>query len=106
MTRARSRSGITAAKIEPMLMSRTMTPNPAPSSAPKSRASTSVLGPPASGTSANGAGKSTDPRQKAGPMPSRLMSRPVTSDPSTLPTAPAPRTAPRVPGGTWRLRVA
>ena len=51
MTLDRSWSGMTAAKIDPMLMSSSITPKPDPNSARKSNASTTGIGPLASGTS-------------------------------------------------------
>ena len=52
---------MTAAKIDPTLMSSTITPKPDPNSAANSSASTTGRGPPASGTSSSGAVNSTQP---------------------------------------------
>jgi hypothetical protein len=49
-------SGMTAAKIDPTVMSRIITPIPEPNSARKSSASTIGRPPPAAGTSSSGAG--------------------------------------------------
>ena len=42
----------------------------------------------------------------AGPTPKRRTIRPVTTEPITPPTAPAPRTSPSVPGETPSALVA
>ena len=87
-------------------MSSIITPKPDRNSAANSRPSTSGPGPRASGTSASGAGNMTAPATYAHPIPIRPASRRVISEPSTPPTAAAPRTSPSSPGRTCRDRVA
>ena len=105
-TRERSRCGTSAAKIDAALMSRIITPSPAPNSARKSIARISQYGPPASGTSTSGTGKTMQPRMYVGPIPIRRPSRDVTTEPISPPTAPAPRTIPSVAGRTCSERTA
>ena len=56
-------------------MSSTITPSPEPNSARKRHASTTVFGPPASGTSTSGAGNRKHPIANAGPIPIRSATR-------------------------------
>src|SRR6185503_13456614 len=104
--RERSRCGVSAVMIALALMSRIMTPSPERNSAVKSMARTTGLAPPASGTSRSGAGKSTIPKTKIGPIPKRRLIRPAIAAPRRLPIAPAPRTMPSVPERTCSSRVA
>ena len=96
---------MTAAKIAPMLMSRIITPNPDQNSAANSIARMTGSGPPASGTRISGTGNRTQPATYAQPIPIPAASRPVTSEPNTPPTAPAPRTRPSSPGRTCSDRL-
>ena len=96
---------MTAAKMDPMPMSRIITPTPEKNSDPNRAPIMMTRGPLASGTSASGAGNSTQPATKVQPTPSLRASRRVTSAPSTPPTAPAPRMTPSTPGRTWRYLV-
>ena len=59
---------MSAALIDPAVMSRIITPIPEKNSARNSSAITSACEPPASGTRISGAGKSTDPTMKLGPI--------------------------------------
>ena len=68
--------------------------------------STSGRAPPASGTSISGAGNSTQPTAKVGPTPSRRCTAAVTTEPITLPIAPAPITRPSAPAFTCSVLVA
>ena len=104
MTRDRSASGITAAKIAPMLISSIITPNPLANSAVNNSSRTS--GERASGTSISGAVKTRQPATYAQPMPIRAAIRLVTSAPITPPMAPPPRTSPSTPGRTCSTRIA
>lgn len=100
-------SGMTTAKIAPMLMSSTMTPKPLANSAANSIASTA--GPrtaDASGTSASGAVNTRQPVTYTSPAPNRLARRLHSTDPSMPPTAPTPRTTPITPGRTCNSRIA
>jgi hypothetical protein len=105
-TRARSRIGITAAKIAPALMSSSITPNPEPSSARNRHRRTTGSGPPASGTSRNGAENTKHPTSSVGPIPILRETGVAATDPTSPPTAPAPRTRPSVPAETPSVRVA
>ena len=63
-------------------------------------------GPPASGMSTSGAGKSTQPITKVRPTPIRRLILPVRNDPSSPPTEAAPSTSPSTPGLTPSVRFA
>jgi hypothetical protein len=98
---------MTTAKIEPMLMSSTITPKPLVNSAANSIARTT--GPradDASGTSASGAVNTRQPATYTSPAPNLPVSRLHSTDPSMPPTAPAPRTTPTTPGRTCSWRIA
>jgi hypothetical protein len=106
-TRDRIATGITTPKIAAMLISSTMTPNPLQKNAANSISSVTMPCPArARGTSASGTVNTRHPATYTSPAPRRDVSRLHSAEPRIPPTAPAPMTAPRIPGVTPRLRTA
>src|SRR3954447_24210334 len=106
--RALRRSGMRALLIEPMLMSRIITPRPAPNSDARISPRMTGIGMSgvASGIGRSDRGNTTQPSAYAGPSPIRRPIRDATTAPINPPTAPIPSASPRAPGETPSVPVA
>src|SRR4051794_5099251 len=106
--RALRRSGMRALLIEPMLMSRIITPRPAPNSDARINPRMTGIGmsEAASGNVRSDRGQTKQPRAYARPSPTRSPTRDATTAPIGPPTAPSPSARPRAPGETLRVPVA